>query len=124
MGGVNPAIQLAAALDRRGVTVSIDHDRVRIHLGGYREYIVIQGFASRAKIHDTGRNWYWDHLVETGQHPVDDYEGAADAIEKFLRDIPGLAGSHLLYRMNHIGWNCEQEEDEILGQTRLRGRAG
>jgi hypothetical protein len=122
MAGMNRAIQLAAALDRRGVTVSVDLDRVRIHLGGYREYIVVQGHESRVKIHDIGRNWFWDYLGEAGQHSVDDYEGAADAIEKFLRDIPGLAGSHLLYRMNHIGWNCEQEEDEILERTRPCGK--
>jgi hypothetical protein len=32
MGGVNPAIQLAAALDRRGIRVSLDLDRVRVHI--------------------------------------------------------------------------------------------
>lgn len=42
MGGVNPTIQLAAALDRRGVTVSLDGERVLVHLGTYRKYIVVE----------------------------------------------------------------------------------
>jgi hypothetical protein len=122
MGGVDPALQLAAALDRRGITASTDLDRVRVHLGGYREYIVIRSWAPRINTHDIGRYWFWDYLGDIGQHPNDDYEGAADAIEKFLRDIPGLADTRLLYRMDHIGWTREQEEEELLEQGTKNGR--
>jgi hypothetical protein len=120
MGGVNPEIQLAAALDRRGITVSVDLDRINIHLGGYREYIVVGGWAPRVETHDIGRYWFWDYVGKAGKHPRDDFEGAADAIEKFLRDIPGLADTRLLYRMNHMGWTWRQEEDEILERGRKK----
>jgi hypothetical protein len=118
MGGVNPTIQLAAALDRRGVTVSVDFENVRIHLGSYREYIVVQPRASGINVHDIGRYWFWNYGGEAGKHPRDDYEGAAEAIEKFLRSGPGLADTRLLYRMDHMGWTFEQETREALERAR------
>jgi hypothetical protein len=118
MGGVNPTIQLAAALDRRGVTVSVDVDSVRIHLGSYREYIVVQPRASGMQVHNIGRYWFWDYGGEADKYPRDDYEGAADAIEKFLRNTPVLAASRLLYRMDHMGWTFEQETQEALERAR------
>ncbi len=41
MGGVNPTIQLAAALDRRGISVTVDLDRIRVHIHR-REHMVIR----------------------------------------------------------------------------------
>ena len=120
MSGVNPAIQLAAALDRRGISVSVDGERINIHLGTPRNYIVVQGWAPRVYPCDIGRYWFWDHAGKAGSHPRDDFEGAADAIEKFIRDDPGLADTRLLYRMDHIGWTGEQETEEILARGRAR----
>lgn len=120
MGGVNPTIQLAAALDRRGITVSVDGERINIHLGTPGKHIVVGGWAPRVDPCDIGRYWFWDYAGTAGQHPRDDFEGAADAIEKFLRHIPGLGDTRLLYRMDHMGWTGEQEIGEIL----QRGRAG
>lgn len=123
MGGVNPMIQLVAALDRRGMTVSIDVDRVLIHLGGYREYLLIQPRSDAVPITEWGHNWFWRYGGRAEcSHPRDDYEGAADAIEKFLRDIQGLADTRLLYRMNHMGWTFEQEGEEILERGRQARR--
>ncbi len=66
MSGVNPTIQLAAALDRRGVTVSIDLDRVRIHLGEFK-YIVIKPRTEGVKVHDYGREAPLDLRRRGGQ---------------------------------------------------------
>jgi hypothetical protein len=123
MGGVNPTIQLAAALDRRGVTVSVDVESVRIHIGGYREYIVVQPRASGINAHDIGRYWFWNYGGEADKYPRDDYEGAADAIEKFLRNTPGLAATRLLYRMDHMGWTFEQETQEALERARRKNKS-
>jgi hypothetical protein len=124
LGGVNPTIQLAAVLDRRGITVSVDGERINIHLGTPRKYIVIQGWAPRVDPCDIGRYWFWDYAGKAGQHPRDDYEGTADAIEKFIRDDPGLADTRLIYRMNHMGWTQEQEMKEILERGRKENRKG
>jgi hypothetical protein len=124
MGGVNPGIQLAAALDRRGVTVSVDQARINIHLGRPRQYIVVQGWAPRVETLDIGQYWFWDYAGRSGKHPIDDFEGAADAIEKFLRDIPGLDDTRLLYRMKHMGRTQEQEIEEILERGRKKNGKG
>ncbi len=50
------------------------------------------------------RRWTWSYHGNNGTHPSNDHEGTADAIEKFLRDNPALAGTELLYRMDHLGW--------------------
>ena len=97
---MNPVIQLAAALDRRGVTVSIDGDWLRVHLGGYREHIIISRQARGVEPWDIGRNWLWEHGGKSGTHPISDHEGAAAAIEAFLRADRGLAGTALLRRMD------------------------
>jgi hypothetical protein len=126
MGGVNPTIQLAAALDQRGVTVSLDGDRVLIHLGTYRKYIVVEPRSDAVPATEWGRHWFWRCAgrAECSHPSDDDYEGAADAIEKFLRDIPGLGDTRLLYRMNHMGWTFWQETEEILERGRARREAG
>ncbi len=119
MGGVNPTIQLAAALDRRGVTVSIDLDRVHVHIQG-RERVIIQPRTEGLKTHDYGREWSWHYGGDAGRHPRDDYEGAAEAVEQFLRNMPGLAETALLYRMNHMGWSFEQETREALERAKRK----
>lgn len=123
MGGVNPTLQLAAALDRRGVTASVDGQRVFIHLGKLRQYIVVEAHSDAVPVTEWGRHWFWRYAGRAEcSHPSDDYEGAADAIEKFLRDIPGLEDTRLLHRMNHIGWTGEQEIEEILERGRQARR--
>jgi hypothetical protein len=73
----------------------------------------------------SGRHWFWRYAGRAEcSHPSDDYEGAADAIEKFLRDIPGLGDTRLLYRMNHMGWTFWQETEEILERARARRESG
>jgi hypothetical protein len=125
MGGVNPVLQLAAALDRRGVTASVESNRVFIHLGKPRQYIEVQAHSGAVPCTEWGRHWFWRYAGQAEcSHPSDDYEGAADAIEKFLRDIPGLADTRLLYRMNHIGWTGEQEAEEILERGRASRASG
>ncbi len=123
MGGVNPTIQLAAALDRRGVAVSIDFDRVRVHLGEFK-YIVIRPRTEGVKVHDYGREWSWTYGGEAGRHPRDDYEGAANAVERFLRNLPGLAETALLYRMEHMGMSFEEETQEALDRARRKKTSG
>ncbi len=123
MGGVDPTIQLAAALDRRGVTVSIDFDRVRVHLGEFK-YIVIRPRTKGVKLHDYGREWSWTYGGEAGRHARDDYEGAADAVEKFLRNLPGLAETALLYRMEHMGMSFKEETQEALDRARRKKTSG
>jgi len=123
MGGVNPVIQLAAALDRRGITVSIDGDRVHVHIGP-RERMAIRRRAEGIPSHQLGREWSWQHGAQAGCHPVTDYEGAADAVEKALRGMPDLAGTSLLHRMDHLGWTWEQESGKHCGrhEPRTAGR--
>lgn len=124
-GRVNPTIQLAAALDRPGVTVSLDGARVLIHLGTYRKYIVVEPRSDAVPVTEWGRHRFWHYAGRAEcSHPSDDYEGAADAIEKFLRDIPGLGDTRLLYRMNHMGWTFRQETEEILERARARRESG
>ncbi len=123
MGGVDPTIQLAAALDRRGVSVSIDFDRVRVHLREFK-YIVIRPRTEGVKVHDYGREWSWTYGGEAGRHPRDDYEGAADAVEKFLRNLPALAETALLYRMDHMGMSFEEETQEALERARQKKTDG
>jgi hypothetical protein len=119
MGGVNPTLQLAAALDRRGITASVEDDRVFIHLGRLREYIVVEGWSDAVPVTEWGRHWFWHYAGRAEcSHRSDDYEGAADAIGKFLRDIPGLEDTRLLYRMNHMGWTFRQETEELLERGR------
>ena len=110
MGGVNITIQLAAALDRRGVRVSIDLDRVVVHIDG-RDKMVIK---TQTRGENRWREWSWEYGQKMGEHPLNDYEGAAEAVENFLRSQPGLGETPLLYRMNHMGWTWKQEGDEIL----------
>jgi hypothetical protein len=117
MGGLNPAIQLAAALDKRGITVSIDGDRVHAHIG-YRNHMIIKPCTEGVKSHQFGREWSWSHGGESGLHPRGDYDGAAQAIDKTLRSLPALEDTRLLYRMNHIGWTWAQESDEALERAR------
>ncbi len=72
------------------VTVSLDGDRVLIYLGTYRKYIVVEPGSDAVPATEWGRHWFWHYAGRAEcSHPSDDYEGAADAIEKFLRDIPG-----------------------------------
>jgi glycosidase len=116
VGGVNPAIQLAAALDRRGISVSVDLDRVIVHAGrGQR--MIIRPRASGVRAHDYGRDWSWHYGDESGRHPRGDFEGAAETVETFLRDLPELADSTLLYRMDHMGWTQEEELKEALARA-------
>jgi hypothetical protein len=125
MGGVNQALQLAAALDRRGVSVHVDGERVFIHLGQLRKYIAVEPRSDSVPVTEWGRHWFWHYAGRAEcSHPSDDYEGAADAIEKFLRDIPGLEGTRLLYRMDHMGWTFQQETEEILERGRVRRESG
>jgi hypothetical protein len=123
VGGVNPVVQLAAALDRRGVTVSVDGDRVRVHLGGFT-YIVIKPLTEGVAPHEYGREWCWQYGGGAGRHPVGDYEGAAEAIVKFLRGVPALAGSALIYRMDHMGMSWAEETQEALDRARAKQEAG
>ena len=97
---MNPVIQLAAALDRRGVTVSVDDDGLRIHRGGYRQYILVSRQVRGVAAWDIGKNWQWEYGGRSGTHPIDDHEGAAAAIEAFLRADKGLASTALLRRMD------------------------
>jgi hypothetical protein len=119
MGGVNPTIQLAAALDRRGITVSIYFDRVKVRFHGH-ERMVIRPRTEGVKPCDYGREWTWHYGGDAGRHPRDDYEGTADAVEQFLRKMPALAETALIYRMNHMGWTFEQETQEALEQARRK----
>jgi hypothetical protein len=111
MGSVDPAVQLAAALDRRGVTVSAGQGRVIVHLGGFEEFTIR---ASGIRARGYGREWAWRYGSEAGRHPRDDWEGAAEAVGKFLHGLPELTGTALLYRMDHMGWTGEQEIEEKL----------
>ena len=122
MGGVNPTIQLAAALDRRGISVSVDLDRVRVHIQG-REKMIIERRTSGIPVCRYGREWSWDYGGRSGTHPVSDHEGAADAIEAMLRGLPGLAGTPLRYRMDHMGQTFEQEDQESLEAARAKNAA-
>lgn len=112
-GQVNPVIQLAAALDRRGVMVSIDDGyRLLVHLGGYREHIVIARQVRGVALCDIGKTWLWEHGGKSGTHPASDHEGAAAAIEAFPRADPGLVGTALLRRMDKYGQPPGPHEDK------------
>jgi hypothetical protein len=119
VGGVNPAIQLAAALDRRGISVSLDYEWVVIHIQG-QERIVVGRRTEGVKPYQIGREWAWSYADEWGVHPVKDYEGAAEAIEEMLRSIPSLAETALLWRMDFMGLSFEQESQARLERLRAR----
>lgn len=120
---MNPVIQLAAALDRRGMTVSIDGgDRLLVHLGGYREHILIGRQVRGIAPQDIGKSWLWEHGGKSGTHPVSDHDGAAAAIGAFLRAGPGLAGTALVRRMDKFGRRPDQHQGELgTSGTTLRG---
>lgn len=80
--------------------------------------MVIKPRTEGVKTHQIGQEWSWSYGGESGLHPIDDYEGAAEAIEKTLRSLPALADTGLLYRMNHIGWTWAQESEEALERAR------
>jgi hypothetical protein len=117
VGGVNPTIQLAAALDRRGITVSIDLDRIRVHIHGH-EQMVIQPRTEGVKPHDYGREWFWKYGGDFGTHPRDDIEGMADAVLKFILDGYAFGGTTLRYRIDHMGMTFQQETQEVLDRAK------
>jgi len=108
MAGVNHALQLAAALDRRGITTLLNQGHLAVRIGRDSDPMPIKPANSGT------RRWIWSYHGNDGAHASDDYEGTADAIEKFLRATPALAGTELLYRMDHMGWTMQQEGDELL----------
>jgi hypothetical protein len=55
---------------------------------------------------------------ESCRHPRGDYEGLAAAFEKYLRERPEFAQTRVLYRMNHMGWTWQEEDQEALDQAR------
>ena len=114
--GVDYWLQLAAALDRRGITVKIDVNQVIVRIGRDNAPITI-GYDN----HLHPERWHWSYLGRDGTHPIGDFDGAAQAVEEFLRATPGLAGTELLHRMNHMGMTFQQETDEILARAKANG---
>lgn len=113
MGGANVTLQVAAALDRRGITAWADNQEVVV-------LIDHDGTKMRIRRRKYGRKpnppeWEWgsegDDLY---RHPLDDYEGLAAAFEKYVRDNPEFAGTRVLYRMNHMGWTWQEEDQETI----------
>jgi hypothetical protein len=82
--------------------------------------MVIQPRTEAVKTHDYGREWTWHYGGDAGRHPRDDYEGAAEVVEQFLRNMPGLAETVLLYHTNHMGWSSERETQEALERARRK----
>lgn len=117
MGSVNPTLQLAAALDRRGITTLLNQGQLAVRIGRDSSPMPI-----KPAILGEPR-WTWTYCAKDGSHPCDDYEGTAETIEKFLRDIPALADTELLYRMDHMGWTMQQEGDELLQRARCQAAA-
>lgn len=111
MGDVNHKLQLAAALDRRGITATVEWQQVIVRIGSNLKSMTI-----RYAVHGPLR-WVWSYLGRDGTYPGGDFEGAAEAIEAFLRALPGMAGTELLYRMDHIGMTWRQETEEALARA-------
>jgi len=84
MRGANSAIQLAAALDRRGVTASIHWEWVYVWLRDC-EPIVIKP-STRVPTHEVGRMWAWDHNGNYWSHPRDDWEGVAEIVANYIAE--------------------------------------
>jgi hypothetical protein len=122
MGGVNTAIQLAAALNRRGISVSLDQRGVIVHIH-LQETMLISPHNRGPRPYTYGREWYWEYGGQDGRHHSGDWEGAADAVEKFLRSQPGMKDTALLYRMDHMGWTREEETQEALERARAAATA-
>ena len=116
MGGVDYWLQLAAALDRRGITVKIDVNQVIVRVGAGNAPMII-GYDN----HLHPQRWHWAYHGRDGTHPIGDFDGAAQAVEEFLRAQPGLAGTELLHRMNRMGMTFQQETEEILARAQAAG---
>ena len=116
MGGVDHWLQLAAALDRRGITVTVEVNQVIVRIGAGNAPMRI-GYDN----HLHPRRWRWSYLGREGSHPMGDFDGAAQAVEEFLRAQPGLAGTELLLRMNRMGMTFQQETEEILARATAAG---
>ncbi len=119
MGGVNPTIQPAAASDRRGVTATIDLDRLRVHIDT-GDHMLIKPLTEGRKPGDYGREWTWAYGGRAGTHPRDDYERAADAVVTFLTSDPALDDTARRYRVDHMGMSFEEETNEALARHRER----
>ncbi len=120
MGGVNPTLQLAAALDRRGVTARVQYDRVRVWIEN-SDHMIIEPATKGRKPHEYGRYWWWEYGGNSGEHSRDDYEGAAEAVVKFLLADPALKDTRCVYRIANMGKSFQQETDALLERAR-RGK--
>jgi hypothetical protein len=88
---MNEAIRLAALLSRRGViAVPTQDERVRAWLSGARHDVTVcEAFTGAESV------WAWEHGGRAGTHPLRDGEGAAAAIEQFLKGEPAVTDGDL-----------------------------
>jgi hypothetical protein len=100
MNGLDPAIQLAAALDRRGVTVTIHREWVRVWLREY-EYMVIRPSIS-GPVHDMGKSWSWEHNGKYWSHPRDDWEGVAELVATYIAEDRAFVGTAARLRVDRM----------------------
>ena len=100
MRGANSAIQLAAALDRRGVTASIHWEWVYVWLRDC-EPIVIKP-STRVPTHEVGRMWAWDHNGNYWSHPRDDWEGVAEIVANYIAEDRAFVATAARLRVDHM----------------------
>ncbi|HEX9356360.1 MAG TPA: hypothetical protein VF933_21400 [Streptosporangiaceae bacterium] len=78
----DPALQLAAALDKRGLNVSAHRGIVLVWIEGAPP-MMITPYGKTTN--DYGHNWSWHYAGATATHPRNDTPGAAQAVTQFLR---------------------------------------
>ena len=87
----DPALQLAAAINRRQMTVRIDHSDVKVWIQEDHFLFI--------RMTDRGQSWAWEYDGTTRTCPVGDWEGLAETIAQFIADEPTLAATAARFRL-------------------------
>ena len=100
MNGLDPAIQLAAALDRRGVTVTIHWEWVSVWLGEFKRMVIRP--STSGPMHDMGRKWTWEHNGNCWSHPRDDWDGVAEIVAGYIAKDPMFTNTAARLRVERM----------------------
>ncbi len=113
MRGANPVIQLAAALDRRGVTVSIYWEWVYVWLRDHERMVIKP--STRVPGHEIGRMWAWEHNGNYWSHPREDWEGAAEIVADYIGEDRAFVATAARLRVDRMAGRASWDDQSRQG---------
>jgi len=121
VGGVNPTIQPAGALDRRGVPATIDLDRLRVRIDT-GNHMLITPVTKACKPGDYGQSGGGPTAAALAHIRSTTAKARPTRLVEFLTSDPALDDTACRYRIAHMGMSFEEETNEALARHRKQKR--